>query len=136
VNVRVKIKGVSVRLHAQNSAGNITRKHGMKEFQDTLPSSIKEDTKKFPIVTKEDPKALRDREDEVFMRNVFENHGLHVFSEEESSFSSAGRTDSPFFTGEGHSDRFSAGIALKSSKTEVRDTAVEVGINGVRTYVT
>jgi len=79
VNVRVKIKGVSVRLHAQNSAGNITRKQGMKEFQDTLPSSIKEDTKKFPIVTKEDPKALRDREDEVFMRNVFENHGLHVF---------------------------------------------------------
>ena len=119
VAVRIESKEIAEGLHGDNSAGDgiIFRNRILDKTLQRFPGTAAEGGKKFSIIQKVATKNLRDTEDEMPVRNLFEDVHTEPLPEFHYALLMAGWTKMPSFTRKCQQVFMAAIFAFHTGKT-------------------
>lgn len=96
---------------------------------------LEEDGVEGAVVLEEDPQSLRNSEDGVTMRNVFDHFVVDMLREFHGSLRPAGGADPTAFAAEGYEERVLTAVAVDPCSTMSENATVQVLVKGLHHLV-
>jgi len=133
VAVRIEAEKISEGLHGDDSAGDgIILRNGLpKKYLKGFPGTSAQICQQLSIVEEVTAQDLRDAEDKMPVRNLFENIRAQLLPEFHHALLMAGGTEVTALAGKGQEIFMAAILAFDAGKTVVRVAAIQISVNNL-----